>query len=386
MMKNERTPGRKASSHEPSHPLPPTQEEEFVLPDDMRLDTKTFGRYMGLVEMLGRRTGLKVNVSKQVPNAITDGDIFLFNHFTHFETVITPYILFQQTGQMARSVAYAGLFELNPTMTRVLHQSGGIPNNLPRLLPFLAEEILRGRKVIIFPEAGLVKDKQVLDAQGNLKMWSGEAGKVRKPHRGAAVLALMLDLTKRRIRTLFAQEDTVALAHWCARLDISLEALKVAVEKPTLIVPSNITFYPMRTNPNMLVRTMEKLVDRPPAGAKDDLTVEGNFLLRPTDMHVRFGEPVSPLNGVKRLQNALLDYALANTRSTDDVFALKEETQDGIISGPVSHYVANFVAKQVDHIREDYSRRIYLGTTININTGTDFDRAEPLGDWQAGLP
>ncbi|RYG58843.1 MAG: hypothetical protein EON60_12160, partial [Alphaproteobacteria bacterium] len=172
------------------------------LPADMKLEARTFGRYMRLVEMLGRRTGIKVHVSA-ADHALADGDIFLFNHFTRFETVVAPYILHRETGKMARSVAYHGLFDVNDTMSRVLYQSGGVPTNLPRLLPFLAEEILRGRKVIIFPEGGLVKDKSVVDANGNLKIWSGSAEKARKPHRGAAVLAMMLDLVKRKIRSQF---------------------------------------------------------------------------------------------------------------------------------------------------------------------------------------
>lgn len=332
-----------------------------TMPEDMLLDSRKFGRYMRAVEMVGRRTGVKVHVS-EAPDALKDGDIFLFNHFTRFETTVAPYILFRETGKMARSVAYHGLFEINDTLSKILYQSGGVPNNLPRLLPFLAEEILRGRKVIIFPEGGLVKDKSVVDANGNLKVWSGTASKARKPHRGAAVLALMLDLAKRRIRALFDADDQVALAEWCAKLNLSRDELKLAVDKPTRIVPANITFYPMRTNPNVLVRGMERILGTTGAGARDELTIEGNLLLRPTDMDVRFGLPVSALKGVKRLHTAMLDHALANVRDMDGVFALKD-SGSGLLDG----YVAKYLAKQIDRIREDYARRIYLGTTININ-------------------
>jgi esterase/lipase/1-acyl-sn-glycerol-3-phosphate acyltransferase len=331
------------------------------LPKDMHLDTKTFGRYMRLVELLGRRTGIKVHVS-EAPDALREGDIFLFNHFTRFETVVAPYILFRETGQMARSVAYSGLFKVNDTMSKIIYQSGAVPNNLPRLLPFLAEEILRGRKVIIFPEGGLVKDKSVVDAQGNLKMWSGSAEKTRKPHRGAAVLALMLDLAKRKIRAQFEADDQIGLAEWCAKLDLSRDQLKAAVDKPTRIVPANITFYPMRTNPNLLVRSLERIMGTPAAYAKDELTIEGNLLLRPTDMDVRFGMPISALSGVKRLHTALLDHALGGVRDMDGVFSLKDGSKS-LLDG----YVSNFITKQVDRIREEYARRIYMGTTININ-------------------
>lgn len=339
----------------------PAGAPEFTLPDDMILNDKVFAHYMGLVEMVSRRTGLEIHVDQR-DNALEDGDIYLFNHFTRFETVIAPYILHRETKTLIRSVAYHGLFDVNDTMTRILQRSGAVPTNLPRLLPFLAEEILRGRKVIIFPEGGLVKDKQVLDANGDLKMWSGVSEKVRKPHRGAAVLALMLDLAKRRIKALFDANDTVQIANWCERLGLTPEQLRKAVDKPTLIVPGNITFYPMRTNPNLLLRGFERFAGAPGPHARDELTIEGNLLLRPTDMDIRFGSPIPALDPKKRLHTALIDHVLAQTQSMDDIFGLKDDSGT-LLDG----YVAKFLAQRVDKVRDEYARRIYLGTTININ-------------------
>lgn len=352
----------------PAPPVAGQAAETFALPQvppeipaDMVLDARKFARYMRLVEVLGRRTGVKVHVSDS-GNALADGDIFLFNHFTRFETTVAPYILHRETGKMVRSVAYHGLFDVNDTLSRVLYQSGGVPTNLPRLLPFLAEEILRGRKVIIFPEGGLVKDKSVVDANGNLKMWSGAAEKSRKPHKGAAVLAMMLDMAKRKIRAQFDAGDTIGLTEWCAKLDLSQDELRAAVAKPTLIVPANITFYPMRTNPNVLVSSLERLVGPQGPRAREELTIEGNLLLRPTDMDVRFGAPISAMDGIKRLQTTVLDHVLGYTKTMDEIFALKEDSGT-LLDG----YVTRFVRKRIDAIREEYSRKIYLGTTININ-------------------
>ena len=339
----------------------PAGAPEFTLPEDMVLNDKVFGHYMHLVDMLSRRTGLQIHVDQR-DNALENGDIYLFNHFTRFETVIAPYILHRETHKLVRSVAYHGLFDVNDTMTRIIHRSGAVPTNLPRLLPFLAEEILRGRKVIIFPEGGLVKDKQVLDANGDLKMWSGVSEKVRKPHRGAAVLALMLDLAKRRIKALFEADDKVQITNWCHRLGLTPEQLLAAVEKPTLIVPGNITFYPMRTNPNLLLRGFERFAGKPGPNARDELTIEGNLLLRPTDMDIRFGRPIAALEDRKRLHTALMDHVLSQTQSMDDIFALKDDTGT-LLDG----YVAKFIAKRIDKVRDEYARRIYLGTTININ-------------------
>ncbi len=339
----------------------PAGAPDFVLPEDMVLDERVFARYMRLVDVVYRRTGLKIHVDQR-DQALEEGDIYLFNHFTRFETVIAPYILHRETGKLVRSVAYHGLFDVHDTLTKIIRQSGAVPTNMPRLLPFLAEEILRGRKVIIFPEGGLVKNKHVLDANGDLKMWSGVSDKVRKPHRGAAALALMLDLAKRRIRNLFEANDRVQLANWCDRLNLSLDELQAAVAKPTRIVPGNITFYPMRTNPNLLLRGVERFSGTPAARARDELTIEGNLLLRPTDMDIRFGSPIAALKHVRRLHLAMLDHILSSTQSMDDIFALKDE-QRNLLDG----YMAKLLARRIDAIRDDYARRMYLGTTININ-------------------
>ena len=48
-----------------------------------------------------------------------------------------------------------------------MHGVGVVPNNEPGLLAFLAAEILRGRKVSVFPEGGMVKDRRILDENGN---------------------------------------------------------------------------------------------------------------------------------------------------------------------------------------------------------------------------
>jgi len=46
------------------------------------------------------------------------------------------------------------------------------PHNHPRLFPLLAAQVLRGRKVIIFPEGGMVKDRRVMDNQGHYNIYS----------------------------------------------------------------------------------------------------------------------------------------------------------------------------------------------------------------------
>ena len=97
---------------------------------------------------------LRVNLELYRKDSLEAGEIFLFNHFARFETFIPQYLIYQETGAFCRSVAASDFFKEQSAFTNYLLSVGAVPNNYPRLLPFLAEEILRGRKVIIFPEGG----------------------------------------------------------------------------------------------------------------------------------------------------------------------------------------------------------------------------------------
>ncbi|NQU61326.1 MAG: hypothetical protein HQ512_09365, partial [Rhodospirillales bacterium] len=148
--------------------------------------------------VLHDRLGINLKVHG-AEGKIDDGQIFLFNHFARFETVIPQYIIHEATGAFCRCVAASELFEGNKTFAKLLWDVGAVPTNLPGLLPFLAADILRGRKVIVFPEGGMIKDRHVVDEQGDFGVFSPMALTQRKLHKGAAAIALTLEIFKKRI-------------------------------------------------------------------------------------------------------------------------------------------------------------------------------------------
>src|SRR5210317_1880575 len=91
------------------------------------------------------------------------GDIFLFNHFARFETFIPQYLIHEACGAYCRSVAAPEFFEGDAPFSKLLYSIGVVPNNMPHLFPFIAREILHDRKLVVFPEGGMVKDKRVVD-------------------------------------------------------------------------------------------------------------------------------------------------------------------------------------------------------------------------------
>ncbi|MHB8764390.1 MAG: alpha/beta fold hydrolase, partial [Deferrisomatales bacterium] len=59
---------------------------------------------------------LKVNVKlHQAAGQLSEGNIFLFNHFARFETFIPQYLIYRDTGAYCRSVAAPEFFEEDDT-------------------------------------------------------------------------------------------------------------------------------------------------------------------------------------------------------------------------------------------------------------------------------
>ncbi|MFQ5765147.1 MAG: 1-acyl-sn-glycerol-3-phosphate acyltransferase, partial [Rhodospirillales bacterium] len=233
---------------------------------------------------LHERLGINIKVH-DADGHLDSGEIFLFNHFARFETVIPQYIIYQATGAFCRCVAASELFAASEAFGKFLWGVGAVPTNHPGLLPFLAAEILRGRKVIVFPEGGMVKDRRVVDEHGEFSIFSPSDKTWRKHHQGAAATALALAIFKQRILSVDEQGDTSRLERWVDALGLDgIDALVAAAHRPTLIVPGNITFYPIRTEDNILRKGAEFLGVDVAEKIKDELLIEGNILFKRTDM------------------------------------------------------------------------------------------------------
>jgi hypothetical protein len=120
-------------------------------------------------------------------------------------------------------------------------------------------------------------------------------GKRRKLHTGPAVLGQGEEALKTAIRHAFKENQLDRLQHWKEQLKFdSLDELMAAALKPTLIVPANITFYPIRSSENLLFKSVALFTDNMSLRQSEELLIEGNILLKNTDMDIRMGSPVNP--------------------------------------------------------------------------------------------
>ena len=62
---------------------------------------------------------------------------------------------------------------------------------------------------------------------------------------------------------------------------------------PLKIIPITITYFPIRPGENLIYRLARKMLKRVPAELEEELSIEGNLLLKETDISVYLGEPIA---------------------------------------------------------------------------------------------
>jgi esterase/lipase/1-acyl-sn-glycerol-3-phosphate acyltransferase len=311
--------------------------------------------------LLHDQLGINVKVHG-ADGKLEDGQIFLFNHFARLETVIPQYIIHEATGGFCRCVAAGELFEGSDSFAKFLWDVGAVPTDYPGLLSFLTAEILRGRKVIVFPEGGMIKDRQVVDNKGDFEIFSPGDKAQRKLHKGAAAIALTLEIFKKRILMVHEADDAPRLQRWVEALGLdSVETLIAAARQRTLVVPGNITFYPIRNDENILSKGAALFGGEIARAAQEELLIEGNILFKSTDMDVRFGRPIAPGVSWNWWERVVLERVFQRIDSLHDLFALKPDSGRWI-----DRMVSMVLGRQTRLLRDEYTREIYFNVTVNL--------------------
>ncbi|MDI1232043.1 MAG: alpha/beta fold hydrolase [Methylobacter sp.] len=331
-------------------------------PDDWPdIDTKLYNRSIKLFNAV--KNMLSVKLDLHADPQFLEGDIFLFNHFSRFETFIPQFLIYEQTGAYSCAIASGEFFNEDNVLSRYLKNVGVFPHNHERLFPLLAGQILRGRKAIIFPEGGMVKDRRVIDKRGHYSIYSRVTGNRRKLHTGPAVLCQGVETFKAAIRYAHSQNDVALLRQWKDVLQIdSIDQLIAVANKPTLIVPANITFYPIRSSENLLFKGVELFTDDLSLRQSEELLIEGNIMLTNTDMDIRMGTPVNPCGVWDWRIRYLMDKVVPEINTIDDVFALNSQPKNW-----KQRLLGKYFIKNAQCSRDRYMEAIYANVTINLS-------------------
>ena len=329
-------------------------------PFDLTINPKAYHWTWRAMRFLRQRLKVHIRLHHE-QGQIEDGNIFLFNHFARFETFIPQYLFYEHCGALCRSVASNEFFTAGDPFSNYLLAIGAVPNNLPNLLAFMAAEALHGRKIIVFPEGGMIKDRQVLDGSGQYSVYSRSAERRRKQHSGAAVIALAMEVFKRAVRYAEAQGEGGRLENWAQTLQFSDPAALIAVaHKPTLIIPANITFYPMRVRGNALQRGVELFSGEISARMREELLIEGNILFKETDMDIRLGDPIAVTQFWTEREQRAADARAHRLGAFDDVFTLAPGRADKRLR-------ANANRLQVERMRDTYMHMMYGLVNVHLS-------------------
>ncbi len=330
--------------------------------EELRINSSTYQWSVRVFSILKHLLSVNIKMHHH-DGQLADGEIFLFNHFARFETFIPQYLIYEEDGSYCRSLAASDLFNVEDNFANFLRSVGAVPNKYPRLMPFLAAEILRGRKVIIFPEGGMVKDRRVKDKRGRYSIYSRSAKERRKHHTGAAVLSLKVDLLKQSIMGSFDKGDNDSIEYWVNTLQLSdRDALYAAVQRKSTIVPANITFYPMRVGDNLLRRGVELFNSGISKRLSEELLIEGNILLKNTDMDIRLGDMICTQEYWKLWERPITLRCSKCITKLDDLLV-----PNPAASTMERRYLSSRIRRNSGKLRDRYMRAIYDEVTINLS-------------------
>lgn len=213
--------------------------------------------------------------------------IFVANHFTRLETLLLPYLLHKHTRSEPWSLAAANLF--HGRIGQYLKATGSISTEDPDRDKIIIRSLLRGdHPWIIFPEGAMIKDKRAINNAGQYEVFDGV--RRRPPRTGAAALALRTAYYRAKFRCLREQGKQEQLQQALKLFD--LESADEVKAVRTVIIPVNITYYPIRARENIFLRAAKRMEPDLSERALAELSVEGTVLAEDTDIDITLGEPL----------------------------------------------------------------------------------------------
>lgn len=383
-MTEPRQPWRTPPPAGPVAGRPPREAHRHPKPDPFNVAWRTAG---AAVDFL--RSTLDVDLRVQgVRDYGTGPVLFIANHFTRIETFILPYLIDRHVGRRVRTLAHWALFK--GRFGEFLTSLGGFSTRDPAVKQSMVADLVTGaHDWCIYPEGSMIKNKH-LWSKGELQLDSPER---RGPaHTGAAVMALQAELHRERWRQAAARGDRAALEDLQRRFGVKPGT---APQGDLLVVPVNITYWPMRPQANLAFRLARLLLKTMPARLEEELTVEGSFLLHRTDVDVFFGRPLVLREWLERHRGALPDLADLNQEGVNRLLELLKHR----LTRRMMYEVYSTVTVNLDHLycaglrlipegasvaEADFLRAIYLAARQLQSRGTHRSHRS-IGDSLAGL-
>ncbi len=214
--------------------------------------------------------------------------LFVINHFTRMETVFFPYILRKKTGRYPISLAHHSFF--HGKFGELMGKLGAISTNDPDRDRIFLRNLLTGEMpCVIFPEGQMLKDKKIIE-KGKYMIYN--SGIRRPPHTGSARLALLSQFYRERIEYFHTHGRIVELREYLSYFGIPDKDVKKVISQQTVVVPVNITYYPIRAHKNAITKIAERLLGKMSDRFEEELEVETTMIADGVDIDINFGEGI----------------------------------------------------------------------------------------------
>ena len=324
------------------------------------------------LNQLLKRLKVSVRVHDLTDQFWAGGGIVVANHFTRFETFVLPHVLYQKARVKLRILAHHSFFQ-NRFFGDYLRSVGALPSNTPGKFELIARDILQGGWWLIFPEGGMIKDRNVME-RGKLRIYDN--GIRRPPHSGAAVLALLVQRYKNNLRRAI-ERDRNEVESVCRRLGLehcTRDDLMSISQRLTSLLPVNVTYYPLRSSEMIFQQLARRLphdfLSRN-GGERllEEITVEGSMLLGGIEIDIQVGTPLIVEAGFKRMDRRQFDAGYH-----PPLIKLVEALSNRKIFHTYGHLLEKWLLEsdrrtktRARQITNHYMKQIYSLATVNLD-------------------
>ncbi len=196
--------------------------------------------------------------------------IFVVNYFTRFESLLLPYILQKHTQRPITALVTDELFQ--GQIGRFLHSKGTVVTHAPDYDKQIIHSLLLGqRHWLIFP-------------QGHLLRSNHQASHKLQKTNGAALLGLRTEYYRYQL-DLRNQTNKDSLQRLLKQFH--LEKISGIHNQQTVIIPVNISYYPIRPQQELVLQVSRHLLKN-----KTSIELENSIISKDSDIDIRFAPPI----------------------------------------------------------------------------------------------
>ncbi|MFH2012490.1 MAG: alpha/beta fold hydrolase [Pseudomonadota bacterium] len=291
------------------------------------------------------KADIHISGDKNIPD---NPILYVVNHFTRTETFLLPYIIKKTTDNIPNSLADSSFFK--GKFGDYLKAVGAISSGEPDRNNIIIGDLITGRKNwVIFPEGAMIKTKEVIHKRNFMVNYPGRKGPI---HTGAAYLAVLSELYKREIISANKKGDEKKVSDYLKRF--SIETIDEISDKETTIIPTNLTYFPIRPGKNIIQTLASKFIKGIPERLEEELEIEGNLLFSDSDIHVTFGTQVN-------VRDFLDNYYFRKNNPFAPITVYLKKRRYG--DDPAGFKLKSISRRLTDHFMD----RVYSMATINMD-------------------